>query len=587
MSGYHFTTLPATFAHRTFCLPVNRIKWLVIALFSCLPISSRAQYDSLFALPRPAQYAAFNRFIGAGTDSVKDMKTVNSLLAAATAHGDEFTILNARRAVLAIHQLWNCDTGQLFSDVKQLINDATTAGCQPVVTFCYITLGDCYYNNRQFALAFEYYLRAYDQYSTNHPEDYPDMSATQFSLAKAFYRFGDYPNALRYSSNTIKATDTNSIWLKILFLDLAGSSCQKLGKYDSANRYFDSILPLAPIYHTAEGRIAWHGIAIGKKGVSFFLQKNYSAAEPLLQTGLTLCDSAASYNNISDFALKLGKIRLEEGDISETKKLLSHAYAALQISPTIQELYSYYTLAASYYRHIPAPATALSYMDSALVINDSIEQLLNVQNKHLAELQVAQEQFRYRELQAASERQKQIFIRNILILLTIVAAIILLIIYNRKLLKQKLLQKQVDTARRLAEQELQSAEQQLTIFRNNIDEKNNIIASLEQNLSQADNTEAIALLHKSTILTDAQWEDFKSLFETVHPGFQSALRNRLPGLSPAETRFMLLAKLGFSNKEMAGALGVSTQAVRTTWYRIRKKLNLPEEGNVEELLEMI
>jgi DNA-binding CsgD family transcriptional regulator len=50
---------------------------------------------------------------------------------------------------------------------------------------------------------------------------------------------------------------------------------------------------------------------------------------------------------------------------------------------------------------------------------------------------------------------------------------------------------------------------------------------------------------------------------------------------------MVLAKLKLSNKEMAGMLGVSMQGVRNYKYRLRKKLNLPEDGDIDSLVDII
>jgi DNA-binding CsgD family transcriptional regulator len=38
---------------------------------------------------------------------------------------------------------------------------------------------------------------------------------------------------------------------------------------------------------------------------------------------------------------------------------------------------------------------------------------------------------------------------------------------------------------------------------------------------------------------------------------------------------------------MAGCLGVTTQAVRTAWYRLRTKLNLSNDTSLEEFIETI
>jgi hypothetical protein len=38
---------------------------------------------------------------------------------------------------------------------------------------------------------------------------------------------------------------------------------------------------------------------------------------------------------------------------------------------------------------------------------------------------------------------------------------------------------------------------------------------------------------------------------------------------------------------MAAALGVSQHAVRMTWHRLRKHINLAEEGSLEELVAQV
>lgn len=103
----------------------------------------------------------------------------------------------------------------------------------------------------------------------------------------------------------------------------------------------------------------------------------------------------------------------------------------------------------------------------------------------------------------------------------------------------------------------------------------------------APNTEVLSQLQNSILLTEDQWEQFKFNFDKVHIGYLNRLKDKLPDLTPAETRFMVLAKLKLSNKEMAGMLGVSMQGVRNYKYRLRKKLNLPEDGDIDSLVNII
>jgi DNA-binding CsgD family transcriptional regulator len=81
------------------------------------------------------------------------------------------------------------------------------------------------------------------------------------------------------------------------------------------------------------------------------------------------------------------------------------------------------------------------------------------------------------------------------------------------------------------------------------------------------------LFHQA-ILTEADWERFQHYFAQVHPGYISILRQRMPDLTPAELRLILLGKLGLSLKETSAILGISLDAVKKGRYRLRKKYNL-------------
>jgi cell division protein FtsL len=177
--------------------------------------------------------------------------------------------------------------------------------------------------------------------------------------------------------------------------------------------------------------------------------------------------------------------------------------------------------------------------------------------------------------------------RNFLIVIVILLMLVgLYIIYaQRKRYEQKRLIHELQLEQQ--KQELSMATEQLNEFAKTISEKNRLLEELEKKLGNSPDIALLTELRESTILTDAEWERFRKLFEQVHKGFTLRLKEKLPDLTQAETRLMVLAKLKFSNREMANALNISTQAIRTTWYRLRKKLNLPEEGSLEELVETI
>jgi DNA-binding CsgD family transcriptional regulator len=65
------------------------------------------------------------------------------------------------------------------------------------------------------------------------------------------------------------------------------------------------------------------------------------------------------------------------------------------------------------------------------------------------------------------------------------------------------------------------------------------------------------------------------------------MRVKLPDLTPAETRLLVLTKLKLSNKEMGAMLGIGYDAIKKTRQRLRKKIDLPEEGGLDKLIAII
>ena len=137
-----------------------------------------------------------------------------------------------------------------------------------------------------------------------------------------------------------------------------------------------------------------------------------------------------------------------------------------------------------------------------------------------------------------------------------------------------------------AETEMGTAREQLQVFKQNIIEKTNLIEKLE---SQAHDREAAAIqrevideLTHQTILTEDDWERFKTLFEKIYPGFFLKLKNKAPDITIAEQRMAALIKLHLTPKQMASMLGISSESVQKSKRRLRMRLHLGDEVNLEE-----
>jgi len=138
-------------------------------------------------------------------------------------------------------------------------------------------------------------------------------------------------------------------------------------------------------------------------------------------------------------------------------------------------------------------------------------------------------------------------------------------------------------------QELNQNKENLKELTNILLQKNTQLTELEQQLS---NREAIKIqsehtngfennLYNQHILTDADWSAFKMRFEKAYPGYLVRLRNAYATISEAEERLFIFIKLNLKSKEIASILGISVDSVKKTRSRLRKRLEIGEEVDLD------
>ena len=155
---------------------------------------------------------------------------------------------------------------------------------------------------------------------------------------------------------------------------------------------------------------------------------------------------------------------------------------------------------------------------------------------------------------------------------------------------------------RNARQHLAQHQQDLLDYAQLLLAKNTRLTELEQALQQQTNAAVPAVgidsetaafneppesLYNNRILTDADWDTFKQRFERGHPGFLLQLRTRYPELSGAEERLFLLIKIGLNSQEVANTLGITLNAVKKGRQRLRKRLGLPAETDLEQFVRAL
>ncbi|MFC0776467.1 hypothetical protein ACFEL9_26180, partial [Terrimonas sp. R1] len=194
-----------------------------------------------------------------------------------------------------------------------------------------------------------------------------------------------------------------------------------------------------------------------------------------------------------------------------------------------------------------------------------------------------------RELQ--KERDAETRERNLVIAAIVLVAIVGLLILNRQRLKSRYQQQLAFQQKVAAEKELTAAKEQLDMFTQNVIEKTKVIEQLEQQVANkplTDEQHQLAdELSRQTILTEEDWEKFKTLFEKIYPGFFLKLKEMIPDITVAEQRMAALTRLHLNTKQMASMLGISPDSVYKIRQRLRKRLQLDDEVTTETYLTKI
>lgn len=413
-------------------------------------------------------------------------------------------------------------------------------------------------------------------------EEFPEKQICYSQLGDFYYHFHDWVTALRYFELGLKETPDKfrDQWQK-LCCNSIGLIYEKKQQYDTAIFYYKRALQ--SIWENEQGKEVWVGILNGNLGNCFYYKKRFAEARPMLHSAIDSCLKYQCLGIVSDAYLTLGMISIDENNLAEANQNLTLSRFYASDVREYHRLEKLYPVLAKLAQKEGDAAKMSRYLDSALVVKDSMARKMNA----LYILRGTQKASLLKEQKLEDDKRLKTTQRNFLIVIVLILMAVAIYIFylQRKRFKQKRLIHEMQLQHN--QKELAMATEQLNEFAKTISEKNRLVDELEKKLGSSPDIEMISRLRESTILTDEEWDHFRKLFEQVHKGYMIRLKEKLPDLTQAEIRFMVLAKLKFNNKEMANALNISSQAIRTTWYRLRKKINLPEEGSLEELVDSI
>ncbi len=469
-----------------------------------------------------------------------------------------------------------------------------------------IALGRCifdkgaYYNEcKKYAPACASFLKAYDLFKKAGFDNVPDISVYLRDMASFYYHLGDFETSKRFLLEAL--AHQPSVHNQIPLNNTIGMIYRSNAEYDKALLYFNKSLSIAK----KSNDLQWQAISAGNIGSVYFLQKKYDAALPLMKIDFEVSLKYGDKINAAIAMLRLVRIDIDRKNFAQADKELSTVETILKSTPEhpLKQLKDDYALRAELYEKTGNTTEAIVYRKKYESASDSLikqKDVLAVQRLKL-NYEIDKQHFEMQELNAKAKAE--LTARNTLAGILFLLMVISILVYNRQKLvikKDKAIVERQQVALQLeisrAEDEQHKARLALMEYTDNLRQKNDLIerikAELDGRRNDTDPAHEARLQQQQEmlsahIMTDKAWQEFKILFGEVHPLFFDLVNDRFQNLTETDLRLMALMKLKLSKREMAAMLGITTEGVKKSKQRLRKKTGILEEDGLEDIVAAI
>ncbi len=571
---------------------------IIINSFLCLllcfsvPVNGQTEVDydkwlSLLSIKedlRAENYlTVFKEFLE--VDSLQRCKVLETLKLKA---GNKNKRLTIRLMLLDAHYTNGCTTVESsIETLEQALTIAYEIEDELLVYRVYLHLTGHYLKVSKYGQSVMNGLLAKDLYDKLGREKIFQVRATLHHLAFSLYHSREYRSAidiallfLEPERNYKRESDTVPELFELFTWNTLGLAYSKIGKTDSAFIAFDKALKIA----NQKNLSFWIGLVTGNKGDILFQQGKIDSAEIFLKFDYEGSIAAKEFDNAANSLQWLARIDLMRNKPVEALKKARESQRLLHTSYKADYMVNTLLTLTKTFVSLGKTDSVNLYLDRFLHLHDSLEQKASDSRAENVMMRLEGQQNINTITSLNKEKRKIALIRNFIIVCILLVALIGFIILNRQKLQLKLRRKEAMEAKFLAEQEARLAREQLNQFTRNLIEKTSLIETLQNQLMEREMNEEqkiyISELSNHAILTEEDWDNFKTMFEKVYPGFFYGLKNKVPDLTSADQRMAALSKLQLSNKEAATLLGIAPNSVIKARQRLRHRFGLEPEADL-------
>lgn len=451
-------------------------------------------------------------------------------------------------------------------------------------------MGEYYFKTeKNYPLAFEHLLRGHDMAESIGYQAFPNADELLLNLGTAYYHFEENEKALSFLKKAFSYPQFQGK-TKIELLNTAALCYRSLSQHDSAECYFHLAMEQATTIRDS----AWIGIISGNLGEIYFNVNEYELALDYLYKDYYSGIKRGQLKSASYAAMLIAEIYIRQKAYDKAEEILEEGKRLCYEVNDIRTFLPLYRCLSLLYRSKGAIHTAMYYTDSLIYYADLV-----VREKDIAAIEKASRKIdtethlaNIRLLQ--SEKDRQVLIRNSIVVIAFLLLIIAWQLFRRNRLRQLKDMQILALEKKRSREELDNAQALLHTYTENLKQKTRMLDQIttEIELFQPDpgataslpeKDDIIKRLQDATILTEDDWSQFRKLFTRVYPAFFIRLHDKFPSLTQGEVRYMALSRLGLSVQEKAAMLGISPDSVRRTRQRLSKKLDMTEQEIFDEI----
>ncbi|MCW5518509.1 LuxR family transcriptional regulator [Aureitalea sp. L0-47] len=133
--------------------------------------------------------------------------------------------------------------------------------------------------------------------------------------------------------------------------------------------------------------------------------------------------------------------------------------------------------------------------------------------------------------------------------------------------------------------DIESRNRELAVSTMNLIKKNSILNDIKaelENISDPTKIRNVIKVINKNLNNEDDWKFFEEAFNHADKDFFKKVKELHPDLTPNDLRFCVYLRLNLSSKEISPLLNISPRSVEIKRYRLRKKIELPRNANLND-----